>query len=841
MRRTVLNRAPAARGRRAPSPPLSAEPRRAVWQHTSEGAKGSALALLAIAAYLPALAGGFVWDDWIFVTEPLIRRWEGLVSIWLSPSDVKGENHYWPIVYTTFWLEHKLWGFHAVGYHAVNILLNALNALLAWRLLRRLEIPGAWLAGAVFAAHPVHVESVAWIIERKDLLSTVFYLWAIHAWLRHTAAPTTRRLALCLALFTLAMLSKSIAVTLPATLLLLAWWRTGEISWRDVGRILPFLAVAAGITAADLFFYWSQDSHRFDYSAAERVLIAARAVWAYAGQLVWPVSLPILYSRWEVSASDPAGWAAVIALCTVFATLWLGRRRIGRGPVAALAFFVLTLSPVLGFLDYSFLRIAFLADRFQYLASLGPIALVAGMVARSLTRLRGKSRVAATGLLFGTVAVLCAQTWRQAEAYRDDLALAQHISTGNPEHYMGQVLLAHALVEAGNHQQGLTAARNAMQLARGERGADVGAAVAAVGIALLADDRPSQAEERFRQAIAIRANDSGAQLNLARTLVVQARYDEGLRLYREAAKDDSLNDLARAGHAEALLQAGNLPAARDAFLQALPLARDPRSEPAIHRRLGEVLHGMGELDAAAEHLDLALELNPRGVRTLLARAAVEVERKARAADEAGPEEATGNQPPLERGIRAVASSADNSGGRIEQAREIVEVAIKNEPHHVGARVLLATVLHRLGEHRQAIVALETALSANLNRPTRRHAHRVMGETLEARGELAKAADHYRSALAIYPLDADALAHLAAIHFGAGRHEDALPLYRRLAEVSPCNAKNLSRQTELSARLGRLPPPIPMPKFCRLSNPAAEPATHRTRSTSRAQGNRSINS
>ena len=780
----------------------SAEPRRAVWQHSSEGAKGSALALLAIAAHLPALAGGFVWDDWIFVTEPLIRRWDGLVSIWLSPADVKGENHYWPIVYTTFWLEHKLWGFHAVGYHAVNILLNALNALLAWRLLRRLEIPGAWLAGAVFAVHPVHVESVAWIIERKDLLSTVFYLWAIHAWLRHTAAPTTRRLALCLALFTAAMLSKSIAVTLPATLLLLAWWRTGEISWRDVGRILPFLAVAAGITAADLFFYWSQDFHRFDYSAVERVLIAARALWTYAGQLVWPVSLPILYSRWEVSASDPAGWAAVIALCTVFAALWLGRRHIGRGPVAALAFFVLTLSPVLGFLDYGFLRMAFLADRFQYLASLGPIALVAGMVARSLTRLRGRGRVAATGLLFGTVAVLCAQTWRQAEAYRDDLALAQHISTGNPEHYMGQVLLAHALVEADSHQQGLAAARNARQLARGERGADVGAAVAAVGIALLADDRPTQAEERFRQAIAIRANDSGARLHLARALVVQARYDEGLRLYREAAKDDSLNDLARAGQAEAMLQAGNLPAARDAFLQALPLARDPRSEPAIHRRLGEVLHGMGELDAAAEHLDLALELNPRGVRTLLARATVEAKRKVQAAVEGMGEAATGSHSTLERDVYAAKLGGYKSRELIQNAQQVIEAAIEQKPDSVVEQILLAMILHRLGKRQQAIVALEAALTANPNRPLTRQAHRLMGEILEALGQMPKAADHYRSALAIYSLDADALARLAAIHFESGSYEKALPLYGRLADATPCNPENLLRLAETLARLRR---------------------------------------
>ena len=775
----------------------------------------------------------------MFVTEPLVRRWDGLVSIWLSPADIKDEHHYWPIVYSTFWLEHKLWGFHAAGYHAVNLLLHAVNALLVWRLLLRVKVPGAWLAGALFAVHPVHVESVAWIIERKDLLSTLFYLWAVHAWLRYTETLAVRRLALCLALFTAAMLSKSVAVTLPAALLLLTWWRTGTITWRDVGRLLPFFAIAAGITAADLFFYWKQDTHRFDFSAVERAFIAARAVWVYLGQLAWPASLPILYSRWEVSAGDPVGWAAVIAICGLSAVLSLGRRRLGRGPFAALAFFVLTLSPVLGFFDFGFLRIAFLADRFQYLASLGPIALVAGTLAQLMRRLHGNVQLAAAGVVLCALAMLCTMTWRQTEVWRDDLTLARHISTANPSHYYGQLLLARALVGTGRHQEGLNAARNAARLAVGVRGGVTSGVVAAIGSALLADDRPSQAREYFHRAIATAPEHTEYQLYLARTLVLQGRYDEGLRIYREVAREDSLTHLVHVGQAEAMFQAGNLPAARDAFLQALPLARDPRSEPAIHRRLGEVLHGMGELDAAAEHLDLALELNPRGVRTLLARAAVEVERKARTVGEAGPEEAAGNQPPLERGIRAVASSADNSGGWIEQAREIVEVAIKNEPDHLGARVLLATVLHRLGEHRQAIVALETALSANLNRPMRRHAHRLLGEALEARGELAKAADHYRSALAIYPLDADALEHLAAIHFGAGRHEDALPLYRRLAEVSPCNAKNLSRLTELSARLDRLPPPASMPKFCHLSNPAAEPATHRPRSTSRAQGNGSI--
>ena len=811
-----MSRTTEAHPHRSFAAPPSAAPRWAVWQHASPGARGSALALLAVAAYLPALAGGFVWDDWIFVAEPLIRRWDGLVSIWLSPTDIRDEHHYWPIVYSTFWLEHKLWGFHAAGYHAVNLLLHAVNTLLVWRLLLRLEVPGAWLAGALFAVHPVHVESVAWIIERKDLLSALFYLWAVQVWLRYTETLALRRLVLCLALFTAAMLSKSIAVTLPAALLLLTWWRNGTITWRDVGRLLPFFAVAAGITAADLFFYWSQSRYHFDYSAVERALIAARALWVYLAQLAWPASLPILYPRWEVSAGDPAGWAAVLSVCALSAALWLGRRRLGRGPFAALAFFVLTLSPVLGFLDYSFLRIAFLADRFGYLASLGPIALVAGAVAQSMARLHGHCLVASVAIIVGAVATLSSVTWAQAEMYRDGLSFARHISSTSPGQYFGQVFLALRLVGTGRHEEGLKVARHAMRLAEGDRGADLGLAVATAGSALLADDRPAEAEEALRRAVAIRPENSGERLNLARTLVLQTRYEEGLRLYRELAREDSLNDLAHAGQAEAMLQAGNLPAARDAFLRALPLARDPRSEPVFHRRLGEVLHRMGRLDAAAEHLDQSLELNPRGVRTLLARAAIEAERNAQVAIEAARPAAEADlarqsQPAPEREVPSTEPGGDQPDAWIATAREIVEAAIEREPDRADARLLLATILQQSGEHRPATAALEAALAASTNRATARQAHRLMGEILEAQAQPAKAADHYRSALAIYPLDADALERLAALHFQAGRYEKALPLYRRLAEVTPCNSENVPRLSDTMARLSGRPPLTPMRK------------------------------
>ncbi len=231
----------------------------------------------------------------IFAEEPVVHAASGLWNIWFSPSDIKNEGHYWPLVYTSFWLEHKLWGLAPAGYHAVNVLLHLINVLLLWRLLLQLAVPGALVIAAVFAVHPLHVESVAWIIERKDVLSALFYLTAVLAWIRFTEAPRPRGYALALVLFTAGLLSKSVVVTLPVALLIWHWWQHGRVTRTDLLRLAPFFAVAAGITAADLSFYTSREALELGYSLPERVLIAARALWFYVGKLLWPTELAVIY------------------------------------------------------------------------------------------------------------------------------------------------------------------------------------------------------------------------------------------------------------------------------------------------------------------------------------------------------------------------------------------------------------------------------------------------------------------------------------------------------------------------------------------------------------------
>ncbi len=762
---------------------------------------------MALVVYLPAFSGGFVWDDWILVTEPLVRRLDGIVSIWLAPSEIRHEGHYWPVVYTSFWIEHKLWGFHPAGYHAVNIVLHAFNSLLLWRLLLRLAVPGAWLVAAVFAVHPVHVESVAWIIERKDLLSALFYLWAFHVWLRFTETPRAGRYVLCLALFAAALLSKSIAVTLPAALLVLQWWRGGRVAWRDVVRLTPFMVLALGVTLADLAFYRDRVGHSFDYSVVERVLIAARALWIYSRQLVWPAHLPVFYPRWEVHVNDLVGWFALGALVALGAALWLGRHRIGRGPFAGGLFFVLTLSPVLGFVDFGFMDIAFVADRFQYVACAGPLAVLLGAAVHCAGRLQPRGRAGATVVAAAVLVLLGALSWRQSEIYRDQLTFARHTVRLNPQHDFGQTYLSLVLNYEGRHEEALAAARRAVDLSKGLRGIDPSRAYAALGHALLSLDRPVQAEAAFRRALRLSPivrRSASIRLYLALSLARQARYEDGLELYRELLADDPGNDLAHLYAGRALLKSGRYEPAVESFGRALAVVRDPPNEPALHALTGEALRRLGRFDTAAAHLDQGLALRPGHVRILLARADLELDRQRTSDPSTGAGEVAGAQGPA----ASADAGASGAGAWLAEARKRCSALIEQEPEHPLARLLLGSVLLRMQEHSAAAAALDEAFALAPSRPVAREAHRVLGEVREKQGQSGDAARHYQRALDIYPLDATALERLADLRLREARHRDALPLYRRLVKASPFVAQAHLQLGRTLHQLGRLADALP---------------------------------
>ena len=564
-----------------------------------------ALTLLAGVCYLPAMLwGGFVWDDYIWYQSEAVLEWSGLGAIWSWPSSIERERHYWPLTYTTFWLEHKIWGLEPAGYHIVNVLLHLLNSLLLWRLLLRLAVPGAWVVAAVFAAHPVHVESVAWIFERKDVLSGLFYLTAVLAWLRFLEQPRPWRYGVALLLFVAGLLSKSVVVTLPAALLIVPWWKTGRITGKDLQRLAPFFLVALLITAGDLYSY-DLERVNLDYSWPERLLIASHALWFYAGKLAWPTDLAVIYPLWNISLGDPWAWLYLAAALGLAALLWLTRHRIGRGPLAGALFFAVTLSPVLGFVDYGFMTYSLVADRFQYLACIGVMAVIIGAAVRGAGRLSGGLKMGAAGLPMVALALLGTTTWRQADLYRDDVALFSHVVSLNPEARHAHRNLSQGLIKAGRLEEALAAARIAA-----EQIPDEARSYTLLGQILANLKRLDEAEENFGRAL---------EIDPSRTKEIRSLTFLGRMSWQWDRLQSAENYLRRAleldpGNREALEYLARSYLSRKRYREALDMYRklaevDP-GNATTHNNIAGILYYLGRSEAAVRSFEQALSLDP---------------------------------------------------------------------------------------------------------------------------------------------------------------------------------------------------------------------------------------
>ena len=452
------------------------------------------------------------------------------------------------------------------------MLLHLLNSLLLWRVLLRLALPGAWVVAAVFAAHPLHVESVAWIIERKDVLSGLFYFTAVLVWLRFLEQPRPWRYGLALLLFVAGLLSKSAVVTLPAALLIVQWWKAGRITGKDLQRLAPFFLVALVITAGDLYSYDS-GRHNFDYSWPERVLIASRALWFYAGKLVWPTDLSVIYPLWNIKLGDPWAWLYPAAALVLAAVLWFARHRIGRGPLAGALFFSVTLSPVLGFVNYGFMGYSLVADRFQYLAGIGVMAVIIGGAVHGASRLSGGLRIGGTGLLIVLLAILGTKTWRQAGLYRDDVTLFNHVISLNPKAKNAHRNLSLGLNKAGRPEEALAAATIAS-----EQRPDDARSYSLLGRILEDLQRMEEAEENYHRVLELNPHNREALKYLATSNFNRKRYGEALDLYRKLAEVEPGNAKTHNNIGATLFYLGRPEAAVRSFKQALSL--DPTLEGA---------------------------------------------------------------------------------------------------------------------------------------------------------------------------------------------------------------------------------------------------------------------
>ncbi|MCA8954646.1 MAG: O-GlcNAc transferase [Planctomycetes bacterium] len=430
------------------------------------------ICVAAVVAYWPALRAGFIWDDDQYVLESKVLNnpsaWAGLVDIWCKSS---ATPQYYPLVHTTFWLESRLWGLLPLGFHVVNLLLHLTGSVLLFVVVRRLAIPGALLAAGVFALHPVMVESVAWVTERKNVLSVVFYLGSALWWFRFAGldrrpplATPGERLKVWFAsfgLFACALMSKSVTFSLPFALLVLTWWRRGRVIWRDALPLLPFMVLGVAYGAFTSYLEHTQVGARgpeFTDTWLQKVLIAGRVPWFYLGKLLWPAELVFIYRRWDVDPAQLWQWAFPLLTVATVLALWLLRRRIGRSPLTAILLFGGTLFPALGFISVFPFRYSYVADHFQYHASIAVIVLCCAAAARWVPGRIGVPLAIAVLAGFGV------RTFVQCGIYRDKETLYDSILAAVPDSWFAHNNLAAIYVTRGEIEKGFAFYRRTKEL-----------------------------------------------------------------------------------------------------------------------------------------------------------------------------------------------------------------------------------------------------------------------------------------------------------------------------------------------------------------------------------------
>ncbi len=504
---------------------------------------GIALIVVAvIVVYAPALRGPFVFDDILLVSDnPLVKAADGPYRFWFTTEPVD----YWPVTNTSLWIEWHLWGAQPAGYHGTGLLLHIAIVLLIWRVLHRLAIPGAYLAALLFAVHPVNVETIAWIAQRKSQLAALFGLLAALAFTRAEQPPPlssrsrpviNRWYWLSLLACALAMLSKVSAAIVPPVLLLITWWMR-PLTRRDVERIVPFFAVVALLLWVNVWFRGRGVAPAVvDHaSVLERVLGAAGVVWFYLSKALAPVDLSLMYPDWHVHASEWRWWVALGAAALVTAMLWWYQRRWSRPLLFAWLFFCGTLFPVMGFTDVGVGQHIVVADHYAHLALISVVALAGAGMAVWRRHLRASWRwlpIASGAAAVGILAVLARQ---QSALYADGVTLYEDTLHKNPDAWAAHNNLGSLLFDA---------------------------------------DRLPEAEEHFRRALELNEVYPEAHDNLANVLQRTNRERDALDHYRRALEIRPTYAPAHNNLAVALVGAGNIDDAIAHFQRALALKPD---------------------------------------------------------------------------------------------------------------------------------------------------------------------------------------------------------------------------------------------------------------------------
>ncbi len=563
--------------------------------------------------------GGVLWDDGALIFENrLVRAWDGLTGIWAGTQP-------WVLTQSMQWLQWRLWEDSTTGYHLVNEMLHGAAAIVMWRVLRRLAVPGAFVVAALFAVHPVAAASVGWVSEQKNTLSLLLFAITILAWLRFEAGEGRWLYGIALATFLLALLAKTSVVMGPVVLLGLAWYQRGNVTAVDVRRTLPFFALALALGLVTVYVQHASGPLARDADLAARLAAAAWCIWFYLFKALAPVQLAMIYPRWQVSAAHPVAWLPLVALLAVLGLAWWRRDGWGRAVLAGLGYMVVILLPVLGLIPMTYHQHSLVADHLAYPALIAPLALFVGAVATAVGRARRARDAGAAGVVLAVLAVgtLALLTWQRAHVYQDARTLWTDSLAVNPEAWAAHGNLALALSDQGALGEAKTHYREALRLKP-----DYAIAHNNLGLVLAREGDETAAADHYQRAIALNAAYAEAHSNLGNLRRLQGRLEEAEAFARRALAIDP-------DYAQVYNNLGLVVAAQGRHEEAIghyhaaTQLRPDLVEP--HHNRGISLLSEGRLGEAAVAFQAALALAPDSTATRQGLAIVRAEQRKRGA------------------------------------------------------------------------------------------------------------------------------------------------------------------------------------------------------------------
>lgn len=563
---------------------------------------GLALLGIIVLAYLPSVTARFNFDDEIHIWNNTIARKDGLFLSWFSAA----QPNYWPVTWTVFWIQFKLFGMHPEGYHIVNVLLHAGTCLLLWRALDLARVPGAWFAALVFGLHPVHVESVAWACQLKTVLAYLLASASIYCFLRSGDPRTNRWYWMSLLLFLLSMLAKPLMVTMPVIVAAYLWWKERKLTRSAVVSVLPFLLVALALGFVEIWF----QTHRSigDLQTAPTTGFASRLArsgwifWFYALKALVPYPLVFIYPPLPAaSAAGLLSWLPLTTAAAAVALCWWQRSRGGSAVLLGLGYFAITLFPFLGFFDIAFMRYSLVCDHYQYQSLIGIIALITAGTVRLVQAQPETRRTPALVIGVCIALVFWGLGSMRQQVFKSELPLWTDTIARNPDCWLAHNSLALCL-KPTDRERARAELEQAIRLRP-----DYANALQNMANLFAEEKKHAEAVPFYERAIAANPRHARARTALGHSLLALGKKQDALQQFTKAAEAEPGFLPARNGLATALIENGKLDDAIAQFRKALEL--DPAQNP-LRVNIGNLLLEQGKPADAILAYNEALQYEP---------------------------------------------------------------------------------------------------------------------------------------------------------------------------------------------------------------------------------------